>query len=305
MAWRSALRRQGMLVRLIVPSARRLGTEVNICGKRRRWTAEQKRQIVAEGLEPGMSAAMVARKHGISTGQFYAWRQQLLLRGALDAGAEAVPNVAGIDATASAPDLEPAIAAPPEPNPPTTAATPVPPVQPDDWIDVPLPDGVATGRLREDFGVEHALTTDRRSVLDSRPPHARIAVRPTGSVRPRRPVSDRAPYAAFATGTASTAPGGRQFQGRSCSSWWLLVLPETRRSSTSVSQASGSTPFNFAVPIRVIAIAQCSAAPSDPANKAFFRATATPFMPRSTTLVSISSRPSSRNSTRPDQCRSM
>ena len=51
-------------------SARRLGTEVNICGKRRRWTAEQKRQIVAEGLEPGMSAAMVARKHGISTGQF-------------------------------------------------------------------------------------------------------------------------------------------------------------------------------------------------------------------------------------------
>ena len=149
-------------------SARRLGTEVNICGKRRRWTAEQKRQIVAEGLEPGMSAAMVARKHGISTGQFYAWRQQLLLRGALDAGAEAVPNVAGTDATASAPDLEPAIAAPPEPNPPTTAATPVPPVQPDDWIDVPLPDGVATGRLREDFGVEHALTTDRRSVPNSR-----------------------------------------------------------------------------------------------------------------------------------------
>ncbi len=29
-------------------SAQRPGTEVNICGKRRRWTAEQKRQIVAE-----------------------------------------------------------------------------------------------------------------------------------------------------------------------------------------------------------------------------------------------------------------
>ena len=204
-------------------SARRLGTEVNICGKRRRWTAEQKRQIVAEGLEPGMSAAMVARKHGISTGQFYAWRQQLLLlRGALAAGAEAVPNVAGIVATASAPDLEPAIAAPPEPNPPTTAATPVPPVQPDDWIDVPLPDGVATGRLREDFGV---LSTLLRPIVGAHPtvaaPHARIAVRPTGSVRACRPVSDRAPYAAFAMATASTAPGGRQFQGRSCSSWCL------------------------------------------------------------------------------------
>ena len=35
------------------------------CGKRRRrWTAEQKRQIVAESMAPGASAAMVARRHG-------------------------------------------------------------------------------------------------------------------------------------------------------------------------------------------------------------------------------------------------
>ena len=199
-------------------SARRLGTEVNICGKRRRWTAEQKRQIVAEGMEPGMSAAMVARKHGISAGQFYAWRQQLLLRGALDAGGGSVPNVAGIDATASAPDLEPAIAAPPEPNIPTTAVTPVPPVQSDDRIDVPLPDGVATGQLREDFGVEHALTTNRTSVPNG--PRAaradcgqadRSGETASASVRPRA-------LRRFRTGTASTAPGGRQFQGRSCSS---------------------------------------------------------------------------------------
>ena len=38
-------------------------------------------------------------------------------------------------------------------------------------------------------------------------------------------------------------------------------------------------------------------------NKAFFRATATPFMPRSTTLVSISSRPSSRKRRRGTSCR--
>ena len=146
-------------------SARRLGSEVNTCGKRRRWTAAQKRQIVAEGAgAPDVSAAMVARKHGISTGQFYAWRQQLVLRGARDAGGGSVPNVAGIDATASAPRVEPAIAAPPEPNTPTTAVTPVPPVQPDHRIDVPLPDGVATGQLREDFGAEHARTTNRTSV---------------------------------------------------------------------------------------------------------------------------------------------
>jgi transposase-like protein len=28
-------------------------------------------------MEPDVSAAMVAGRHGISTGQFYAWRQQL------------------------------------------------------------------------------------------------------------------------------------------------------------------------------------------------------------------------------------
>jgi transposase-like protein len=45
---------------------------LGICGKRRRWTAEQKHKIVAEGMEPGVSVAMVAYKHGISSGQFYA-----------------------------------------------------------------------------------------------------------------------------------------------------------------------------------------------------------------------------------------
>ena len=60
------------------PGAPCLGTEVNTRGKRRRWTAERKHQIVAEGMEPGVSAAMVARKHGISRGQFYAWRHYAL-----------------------------------------------------------------------------------------------------------------------------------------------------------------------------------------------------------------------------------
>ena len=93
-------------------SARRRGTEVSTCGKRRRWTTEQKHKIVAEGMEPDVSVAMVARQHGISTGQFYAWRQQLLLRRALDTGADSVPNLAGIDAATSAPRVEPAFPAP-------------------------------------------------------------------------------------------------------------------------------------------------------------------------------------------------
>ena len=81
------------------------GTEVSTRGRRRRWKAEQKHQIVVEGMEPGVSAAMVARKHGISRGQFYAWRQQLLLRGALGGGADTMPSLAGVDVTTAAPHL--------------------------------------------------------------------------------------------------------------------------------------------------------------------------------------------------------
>src|SRR3954452_23299734 len=37
--------------------------------------------------------------------------------------------------------------------------------------------------------------------------------------------------------------GGRQFHGSSACNSWFLVLPETIRCKTSVSQASGSMPF--------------------------------------------------------------
>jgi transposase len=46
--------------------------------RRRSWTVEQKREIVAESLGPELTPAEVARKHGISTGQIYTWRHQLL-----------------------------------------------------------------------------------------------------------------------------------------------------------------------------------------------------------------------------------
>src|SRR5665811_1351747 len=46
--------------------------------RRRRWTAEQKLAIVGESLGPGLTPTEVARKHGISTGQIYTWRQQVL-----------------------------------------------------------------------------------------------------------------------------------------------------------------------------------------------------------------------------------
>jgi transposase len=48
--------------------------------RRRRWSWEQKRAIVEESLSAHASAAAIARKHGIGTGQLYTWRRQLLRR---------------------------------------------------------------------------------------------------------------------------------------------------------------------------------------------------------------------------------
>jgi transposase-like protein len=46
--------------------------------RRRSWTAEQKLAIVGESLGPDLTPTDVARKHQISTGQIYTWRQQFL-----------------------------------------------------------------------------------------------------------------------------------------------------------------------------------------------------------------------------------
>jgi transposase len=45
---------------------------------RRRWSAEQKRQIVAETLEPGSSVSIVARRYDVNANQLFLWRRELL-----------------------------------------------------------------------------------------------------------------------------------------------------------------------------------------------------------------------------------
>jgi transposase len=45
--------------------------------RRRRWSEEQKRAIVAEGLAPGATVSEVARRADIFPGQVYRWRQEL------------------------------------------------------------------------------------------------------------------------------------------------------------------------------------------------------------------------------------
>jgi transposase len=45
--------------------------------RRRRWSAEEKRRIVAAAIEPGAVASEVARAAGIYPSQLFRWRQQL------------------------------------------------------------------------------------------------------------------------------------------------------------------------------------------------------------------------------------
>lgn len=45
--------------------------------RRRRWSEEQKRAIVAASLAPGAIVSDVARRADISAGQIYRWRQEL------------------------------------------------------------------------------------------------------------------------------------------------------------------------------------------------------------------------------------
>src|SRR5437588_6748832 len=45
--------------------------------RRRRWSEDQKRAIVAESFTPGAVVSEVARRADISAGQIYRWRQEL------------------------------------------------------------------------------------------------------------------------------------------------------------------------------------------------------------------------------------
>jgi transposase len=54
-------------------------------GRRRRWSAEQKARIIAESYAKGDSVCAVARRHGLSPQQLFAWRRH--------ARRQAVPEV--------------------------------------------------------------------------------------------------------------------------------------------------------------------------------------------------------------------
>jgi transposase len=80
--------------------------------RRRSWTLEQKREIVSESLGSELTPTEVARKHGISTGQIYTWRHQVL--SGRSAALQQTPRFASVELTPSAGTMS---AAPPAPTP--------------------------------------------------------------------------------------------------------------------------------------------------------------------------------------------
>lgn len=55
--------------------------------RRRRWSREERLQILAEAFSPGACVAEVARRHDVSTALIYTWRRKLR-----EARAEPVPG---------------------------------------------------------------------------------------------------------------------------------------------------------------------------------------------------------------------
>jgi transposase len=45
-------------------------------GRRRRWSSDDKVRIVVESFEPGANVSEVARRHGLSPQQLFAWRRE-------------------------------------------------------------------------------------------------------------------------------------------------------------------------------------------------------------------------------------
>jgi transposase-like protein len=106
--------------------------------RRRRWRLEEKLRIVAEVEEPGSSFAAVARRHEVSRGLLWNWRQQVR-RG--DLVPEPMPVFVPVQ-----------IAPDPPPMPPSPSPALMPVQVKDTRVEITLPDGTCV-RVGADVGL--------------------------------------------------------------------------------------------------------------------------------------------------------
>jgi transposase len=102
--------------------------------RRRSYTAEEKRQLVAESCEPGASVSLVARRHDINANLLFTWRRQMRAPMPAAPPLELIP----IEIVGATPAAIPAAAAEAEPR---------------GMIEIVLAGGV---RVRVDAGVSEA-----------------------------------------------------------------------------------------------------------------------------------------------------
>jgi transposase len=103
--------------------------------RRRQWRDEEKLRILAELNQPGVKFSEVARRHDVSRGLLWQWRDAQR-RGRLVAETPAfLPLQVVPDLAASAP--------PGGSGPPPCAAPPAMEDEPDERIEIVLPDGTA------------------------------------------------------------------------------------------------------------------------------------------------------------------
>jgi len=118
--------------------------EVITRGERRRvWSVEQKREIVAESLGPDLTPTQVARKHGISSGLLYNWRRQILGE-QMALARRSLPSFTQVAIEPAQTDLTPRRSE-------AALAQPAVPHRGPGLIEIVLPDGVT---LRVDAAVE-------------------------------------------------------------------------------------------------------------------------------------------------------
>ena len=77
---------------------------------RRRWSEADKRRLVAETIGPGATVHGVARRHGVSPSQLFAWRKLYRARPGLERSVPALPSVPGFAAVEIAPATPPSVA---------------------------------------------------------------------------------------------------------------------------------------------------------------------------------------------------
>jgi transposase len=134
------------------------GLEILARERRRTWTPEQKRAIVAESLGSEVTPTEVARKYAISSGLLYTWRQQVL-GGQISVVTGSTPSFARVEL---APALQPSESS--EPASPTVPSPPPPQSsRPDGLIEIVLPSGVL---VRVDAAVDGRALRRVISALD-------------------------------------------------------------------------------------------------------------------------------------------